>query len=409
MSTTSRPHHTANAGLLHGAVAAEVAAPLDGNHNFQGTAADAHDVLLCAPTEEDNNACGGRPAADGGDGASFGDFFFHSLPPAGGDDAAQPAVFEGFCFDDICGDGAWPTGGTAMDEAPGEAVEDGNQPRAPPPFDFLLSEDATSTRVAAAVGRGTGEEAVLDMESAAMLHPNCGVADLTSAPVAVSAELPQQSAAEATKKLPGETAVHFPSTTTDTIEAACMAPVALGSLSTRQSNGGNDTSAEGATATTEVVNSAHSLPFGSLRQSLKLNDISVSSAAESAITAVGVAPRVPRESVDELLRRANRILSDGDSADAAQSSAEGGSARQSNQSDTLFSAQVSHWLRRCVEVQEASLAAVADLQLRTTNTMRLFSAHSGLSSALGPQYGKTPVVLTLPLVLPLMESLLEEV
>ncbi|ESL05293.1 hypothetical protein TRSC58_07065 [Trypanosoma rangeli SC58] len=354
------------------------------------------------------NACGGHQAGNVDDCVSFSDFFFHSLSHEGGDDAAQPAVFEGFCFDDICGDGAWPASVMAVGPAPGDSAEKSNQPTTLPLFDFLLSEDATSTAMTDAVNRDPAEERTLRVESG-VAHSNGGVNGGASAPLAVSTEVPRRPAPQETKNMLGETTVHFSSTTTDTTEAVSMAPADLGNYSTRRGSGGNNTPVDGTNVTKEAVNNVSSLPFGPLRQSLKLNDTSVSSAVESATTAVGVAPRVPRESVDKLLQRADCILSDGGPDDAVQDAADGGSERNGNQSDILFSAQVSHWLRRCVEVQEASLAAVADLQLQTTQTIRLFSAHSGLSSALGPQYSKTPVVLTLPLVLPLMESLLEEV
>ncbi|RNE99742.1 hypothetical protein TraAM80_08006 [Trypanosoma rangeli] len=407
MSTNSRTHETINAVPLHGAAASEVAVPLDGSENFQSITADAHDMLLCAQTERDMNACRGHQASNVDDCVSFGDFFFHGLSPEGGGDAAQPAVFEGFCFDDICGDGAWPASAMAVGTTPGETAEESNHPTTLPLFDFLLSEDATSTAMTEAVNRDTEEERALRVESG-VARPNSGVRGDASAPLAVSTEVPRRPAPQETKKVLGEITGHFSSTTTDITEAVSMAPADLGNHSTRRSSGGNNTPVEVTNVTKEVVNNVSSLPFGPLRQSLKLNDTSVSSAVESATTTVGAAPRVPRESVDKLLRRADYILSDGGPADAVQDAADGGSERNGNQSDILFSAQVSHWLRRCVEVQEASLAAVADLQLRTTQTIRLFSAHSGLSSALGPQYSRTPVVLTLPLVLPLMESLLEE-
>ncbi|EKF27397.1 hypothetical protein MOQ_008881 [Trypanosoma cruzi marinkellei] len=403
MSTPLRPHHaTTNVAPPHGVAMNDIVAPPDG---IQG----CHNTTAYPQMGGDINVlCGVQAVGEGDDGGvHFDDFFFQNIPPEGNVDAAQSSVFEGFCFDDICDDGAWPAGVTAMGNGPEEDTENQSQLNAPQPFEFFLPEDATSTSGTAVVAEGTITEGAFDM-GVGVAHPTRGVADVPSVPVPVSTEVLRRSAPREANEMSGEAANRPSNPTNDTIATTSKMHFGISNDSSSHSNGGGNLLVEGGDATKEVLNNVPAVPLGSLRQSLKLTDSSVCSTVGSTTTTVGAAPRVPRESVDDLLRRANQILSEGKLSDATEGAATGGHESNNNQSDTLFSAQVSHWLRRCVEVQESSLVAVADLQLRMTQTMRMFSTHTGISSALGQQYGKTPVVLTFPLVLTMMESLLEE-
>ncbi|KAF5226123.1 hypothetical protein ECC02_000684 [Trypanosoma cruzi] len=408
MSTSLRPHHPTNAAPSHAMAMKDIAVPLDGSQNCHNTVAETHDMVAYPQIGGDVNACGVQDVGEGDDGGvQFGDFFFQNIPPEGSVDAAQSSVFEGFCFDDICDDGAWAAGVTAMGNAPEEDTENQIHLSAPQPFEFLLPEDATSTSGTAAVAEGTVTESAFDL-GLGVAHPTRGIADVPSVSVPVSTEVLRRSAPLEANEMSGEAATRSSNSTKDTIATTSKMHFGIGNNSSSHGNGGSNVPVEGGGATKEVLNNVPAVSVGSLRQSLKLTDSSVCSTVGSTTTAVGAAPRVPRESVDDLLRRADQILSEGKLSDAAEGAATGGHEGNSNQSDTLFGAQVSHWLRRCVEVQESSLASVADLQLRMTQTMRMFSTHTGVSSALGQQYGKTPVVLTLPLVLTMMESLLEE-
>lgn len=413
MSTAFLNYQAANTNFAHNGPATVASTPAGGSCGFNNTAAELHDLPPFVQTNETGVDCEGQQCADNGGGdVPFGDLFFQSLLPEGGTDAVQPMEFEGFCFDNICGDGVWPTCGVAMDEPPQDSTADGNHHNTEQSFHFLLADDAmpSTSAGAAVVGGGgvatTGDAAMgetFGLDST-VAQPTSVVADAAAAPTSTAVGPQQPSTTHETSAAITDVTAH--SFTADPI-AVTPGPQVCAS-----SNGGRSSVAhETGGVTGEAGRNVASVSLDQSRPSLRLNDTTVSSIGSTAASGAA-ASRVPREGVEELLRRAEQILREGDVCGAALNvgaePASGAHESSKNQSDTVFSAQVSHWLRRGAEVEESALATIADLQLRLTQTMRLFGAHTGLSSALGSQYATTPVVLTLPLALPLLSSLLEE-
>ncbi|KAG8341225.1 hypothetical protein ERJ75_001460200 [Trypanosoma vivax] len=154
------------------------------------------------------------------------------------------------------------------------------------------------------------------------------------------------------------------------------------------------------------------------------NERALDSSSSSMLTMPIASLRVPCEGIEELLRRAHHILVESTAtcekvtsfrgstlhsvaAHAHNQHMKGANVATDVSTDALFSAQISHWLRRGAEMNDCALTTVSDLQLQLTRTMQLFATHSTVSTLLGPQYSATPVVLTLPLAVSLLESLLK--
>ncbi|KAH9584265.1 hypothetical protein LSM04_006117 [Trypanosoma melophagium] len=389
--------------------------------------------------------------------AGFDVFFFHNLPPIGSEDeAAHTSAFEGFCFDDICGDGGWPTpaivnnetsndgnGATATDVT--NIITD-NHHNSAEIFDFLLANDKTggndpstisaSTSVPIAISTRVEVDQTISNFIGVELGGNPAIDPVpVFSPSASTNGIITATTTTAAASLEGEK--HF--TVTEAHERKTNTANSLQSTQNKitgnnlpQNNihnihNGHAVMCEDARSIQEPVKTIPASPISKSRLSLGVNDTSIVSNTGSA---AGVS-RVPREGVEELLRRAERILSDGannethTTADENSTAGYHGSSNPKNNNsnnnksnnnnnndntnpDSFFTAQVSHWLRRGAEVQENALSTVAELQLSLTQTLRLFSAHSGVSSALGPKYAATPVALTLPLVMPMLQLLLEE-
>ncbi|ORC86396.1 uncharacterized protein TM35_000281120 [Trypanosoma theileri] len=438
---------------------ADVFNAINGFHSSRGgdtTGADAYNPSL--DIQEDMSASNlteqqqqqqqqqhGRTSDNNNNGdVGFDDFFFHNLPPISSqDEAAHASAFEGFCFDDICGDGGWPT--TAL--VPNETSNDGNGPsttdvtngitedhhNSTELFDFLLTNDTTGGTDASTAALTSMAHISSTRVEVDQTIPNFIGVELNGNPAITPAPISAFSPPSTNGMTTTTAATSFDgqkhSTVLETHERNTNAPSIPSTLNNMAGNhlppnnvgNGHGVMCEETVSIQEPIKTIPTSPNLKSRGSLGVNDTSIASTAGSAGGAAAVS-RVPREGVEELLRRAERILHEdvnnetkptaGDTSTSGDHEGinpnNNNNSSNSNNPDSFFTAQVSHWLRRGAEVQENALSTVAELQLSLTQTMRLFGAHSGVSSALGPKYTATPVVLTLPLVVPMLQSLLEE-
>ncbi|KEG12948.1 hypothetical protein DQ04_01311070 [Trypanosoma grayi] len=394
-------HHTANTTLPHGSDATDAHDPVGGNHICHDTVSEPHNALRRPQAEVAGNVPDGQHATGGDGEVSFGDFFFNNLPPGDGDDAMPSSAFDGFCFDNICDNGEWPSSGIEMCDTTRDGDTCGENRGVTPSFDFLLPDDA-ATATAAVGSTTTKDELDFDLT---MAHS-------TDAVVSANTNITSVAAVADAKEQQNSTTCEASDVSMDIAALSSVNNSAAAKDVTGAGGSNNSVALDGGSIAHESLKGV-AAPLVSPRLSLGAKDISLLSGG-SAATATTATSRVPRDGVEELLRRAERILREANEAEAVRDvadvpAADGRPSSDSiHQPDAFFSAQASHWLRRGAEVQESVLATVTDLQLRLTQTVRLFGAHSGLSSALGPKYAATPVVLTLPLVLPLLESLLAE-
>ncbi|AAZ11458.1 hypothetical protein, conserved [Trypanosoma brucei brucei TREU927] len=356
------------------------------------------------------------------DGLPFGNFLFDSMQssgivqPSGSNtsggegDVAQPALFDGFCFDYLCSsDDAWPTGGVAPSDGPARSVEAAEEVDGVNPFRFLSPSDTAALRAESLCVDFTFDSTSDELKASCVAIP-------TETSTLLAAEPPHAQGESATAV---DLEVIDPSPSEECDPAPAVAP----QCSTQfLDNGGNSRNDDFCISR----NSSGCMDPTDLRLDTRGDQtpFPLGSKAKSGPGASGTntaASRVSREGVEELLLRAQCILNREITEQAASTSSHAtniGSAPMAGAlqgdpdpkgtSDAMFSAQVSHWLRRGEELHECALTTISELQLRLTHAMQMFGAHTSLSSTLSPQYANTPVVLTLPLVLPLMRSLSED-